>query len=684
MQKKYPVAILEVLILQRFPFGKDSTFFYFAAGENLEVQVGDVVKIPWRNGEKSGVVVKLKRMITDKEPALPGKEIKLKPITAVWEKGYFSPDLLDKLRVAAKRYFVSWNHFAKSVVDIPPARAKKGIKPNQLYLPLLGEYQKIYDQKIIAKNLVSSDTRSFVFASFSQTAGLKSILKNTLAGNRQILVIVPEKTHLIPTAGKYASLTDSFSRSTPILLGKFLPRVFSRGGWEMTRGGEPNIFIGTRSAIFAPFSNLGLIILEDGHDLSLKQWDLAPLYDIRKLLDIFYPSARKIYLSDTPRLEDFFDSPYYLSPGGIKKLAFAGFEKAVVKENPAPPAEKPPHLLVRTVDKGKSKKKIVLINTQIEKSLAREEAVISGYLVKQLTAALKKNESALLIINHSGIANLLVCADCGYVFRCPQCGKALSQLAKSCLDCRFCGFKGSAASHCPHCSGVRIVCRRYGIEKIKEALSQLKSKVGFTILETPSSQAGYAGLINFAKKNIQSGKPQVLLGYTGIISLGRALKNRLGLAAILDFDETLFYPDFRSEERTAARFYNLLAVAPRIFIQTSDPNQPFLRKIISEPYSALFPGWLKERKDFLFPPAVNIMRIDVPGDNLVEKILGELRSRREIIEALAVPVSGAARKNKYQAAIVVKYQRGVNIAPIIENLFRRFGSLRIDPDPEEL
>jgi len=691
MLTKYPLAILEVLVLQRFPYGKDSTFFYYAAGENLRAQVGDVVKAPWHRGEKQGVVVKTERIMVDREPQgsfkMPNKPITLKPVSAILARQYFTPELLEKLKIAARQYFVSWNHFAKSVVDLPTAKVRKNIPLGPSYLPLIKEYQRIYSRKVEQEKLTFGDTRSFVFVSHNQPAFLKASVRKALAEGKQVLVLVPEKIHLIPTAGKYAALAGKFGGSTPILLGKFLPRAFARNAWEQTRQGEPHIFVGTRSAIFAPFANLGLIVVEEGQDPSHKQWDLAPLYDLRNLTNIFYPGTFKIYLSDTPRLEDFYDSPFYFAPGvhqvGIKKLPFGAIEKQKPKDLPADDEESP-HLLTRIIGAGETKRQITLISTKVEKSLAQEEAVISEYLEKRLIACLNKGKSALLLINHSGIANLIVCRDCGYVFRCPQCGKALSQISKACLDCRFCGFKGENFDFCPHCSGVRIIFRRYGIEKIKETLLGLQKKVNFTLLETPSSQAGYTGLLNYARKVVQRKSPLALLGFNGIVSIGRAIKSELGLAAVLDFDETLFYPDFRSEERTASRFYNLLAVAPKIYIQTADPKQPFLRKIINHPYSALFSSWLRERRDYSFPPLVNIMRIDLPRAELAERIVSQLRGKKEILETLSVPVSGATRKNKYAAAVVVKYPRGADIYPTINNLFHRFGNLRVDPDPEEL
>lgn len=706
----FPIALVEVLVLQRFPYGKDSTFFYLASGELLGVRVGDLVKIPWRKSEQLGVVVKVKKSIIDHVPEnnwkiqinslaperglfyspIPHQPINLKPILQIVEKEYFTEEMLRKLRTAAKMYSVSWNHFAKSVTDSPEKPFRKSIIKSS-HLPLLGKFSwtpSLVHQKDCF-GISQGKFPKWIFTSYQQEKAVELLLRETIGQGKQVLVIVPEKIHLIPAASKYANITYSFGIASPIILSKFLPRALSRAAWNLTRKNEPHIFVSTRSGIFAPYKNLGLVILEDGYDMSHKQWDMSPLYDIRNLLELFYPQIPKIYLSDTPRLQDFFSSPYFLTGSEkgkceIKKINRNFLENQKTKNLPESNLEKSPHLLSAKIEHSGIKTQVVLVNTIVDRAISKNENPISAYIEKKIISNCKKNKSALLLINHKGIANLIMCQDCGQVFRCPKCGKVLSQREKFKFECRSCGYTQKALERCPQCNGFRIVLKNPGIETVKEYLTSLKKKIGFSLVTLPESNLGYSEILKFTEELLEP-KPIIVLGYAGVIPLGRFLKNRLGLSVILDLDEMLFHSDFRAEERAAARVYNLLPASPKVYIQTADPLRPILRKIITNPYSALFKDWLAERKNFGYPPYVNILRMDIPQRNgRPGRILDELEKNKNIIEAVITPVSGAMRKNKYQASIVVKYPLDYNIYPAIDNLIRRFGNMRIDPDPEEL
>lgn len=709
--KPCPITIVEVLISQRFPYGKDSTFFYYACGPLLNVQVGDLIEVPWRNIEHNGVVVKTKRMIINNTPtdnwpvniysitngrshffsSVPNKVIKLKPIKEILDKNYFSPDSLLKLRSASQKYFVSWNHFSKSVVEEPVKKTRKNIfkKSHLIYL------NKFYTELNRIKNdgcKVSSffqEKFPWVFSSHKQEESLRSVLKETISLRKQVLVLVPEKSHLIFTAAKYSALTNSFGISSPVLLGKFLPRSLARAGWQLTREKSPFVFISNRSGIFAPFVNLGLIILEDGHDVSFKQWDLSPLYDCRELLALFHPNVPKIYLSDTPRLQDFYKNPYYLKEiedsCEIKKLSFETLEKQA-SYVPTEESEQAPHLITRVIKHGDSRSKIILVNTKIEKVYANYEAPISDFVETKILETLKKGKNVLILINHKGIASFISCQECGHIFRCPECGKALSQDTKQYYDCRFCGFRLSSRESCPSCSGNKILYRRPGIKKIEEILLKFKNQVDFSLL-SPEGTMKYSELLSFTNELINNKKPLILLGYSGIIPVGRAIKNSLGMVAILDLDELLFYSDYRSEERTAAKIYNAMSISPELYMQTSNPLQPILNKILNNPYSFLFKDWIAERKKFQYPPLGQVLRIDVPlskGSYKDKKILDELELEKNVSEVILTPISGIGRKNKYSASIVVKFPLNVDITHEINKLFAKFGSMRIDPDPEDL
>ena len=717
----FPIIIVEVLILQRFPYGNDSTFFYFAAGESLGVREGDVIKVPWRKSEKIGVAVKTKRFIIDHLPEkqwkininsivknkdyffadVPNKPINLKPVSLILEKQYFSGGLLLRLRAAAKEYFVSWNHFAKYVTDLLSKKTTRRVSAKKTYLILLSNWIKTNSEalQVPKKDNYSlerfnlSSKNSLVFASYEQTYPLAAIIKKTILAGKQVLILVPEKSQLIPIAAKYTVLTKTFAVATPMLLGKFLPRALFRNAWQMTRQDAPYIFIGTRSSIFAPFLNLGIIVIEEGHDPSHKQWDLSPLYDVRKLVFLLYPEVFKVYLSGTPRLQDFFNSPFYLTAGNNKlKIATLNFDlvsKQKLKKPLIGAENKPPHTLTRSIHFGKEKKKVILVNMRTENELAGKALPVSNYLKRSLITQLRKGKSALLLANHKGIANLIMCQDCGYVSRCPNCGKALSFENSSNLHCNFCGFRQPPLQKCPKCLSHKFIYKNFGIETIKENLADIKKKINFSLIIPPEPNAPSSKWWEFTENLIiKSKKPTIYLGYAGIIPIGKSLHEKIGLAGYLSFDESLFNPNYCSFEKTASRFYNLMLLSPKVYVQTFDPLQPFLQKIIHNPYSLLFSEWLEERKNFSYPPYSKMYVIDVPNskfnnaNQIAARIIRQLDREKDVIDSVATPIASSSKRNKYGVSILVKIRTGsVNNNLIISNLFKNFGNLRIDPDP---
>lgn len=716
-KNQHPIAIVEVLILQRFPYHKDSAFFYFASKDLLGVEEGDIVTVPWRKGEKNGVVIKTKKIITEQDPLkewqinlnnltknigyfhspVPNKIIKLKPIKEILEKKYFSPALLENLRIASQKYFVSWNHFVQSAVELPKTQKRKiNLKTNLLFSlsKWALKFKKSYHPLKLIKKSQIQKTNNFIFAAYDQEAQLQKILEETLLQKKQILILVPEKSHVIPVASKYSALTNSFASSSPILLGKFLPKTIFKNAWQATRVPGPFVFIGTRSAIFAPYSNLGLIILEDGHDTNHKQWDLSPLYDLRKILPLLYPDTPKIYLSSTPRMQDIFNSPYVLSGNktiSVKKIDFDLIGKNSIKETENELKENSPSLVTQKIQYENRKKKITLINIITDRKLSDNISSISKHLESKLISALKKGESAMILANHGGVANLVICRDCGLVLKCKHCDKVLSYDKKNSLYCNFCGLEQNSQKSCSRCKGFNFDYKNFGIEKIKEDLEILKKRVNFNLVLPPNSDSPNFKISNFAEELLGSfARPTVLLGYSGFASLGRIINQinpKIALTAIIDFDGILFSPDYNAFEKAAAKFYNALAISSDFYIQTTDPSQPFLKNLLKNPYSAQFYAWAKERKEYFYPPFSKIYLIDVPFDKkngsqaTAENIAHYLNTHTQVIESLVLPITAHSKQKKYRASVLVKFEKGSNPETIINSLFRNYSNLRIDPDP---
>lgn len=716
-QSKILVSVVEVLILQRFPYGQDSTFFYYAAGKNLDLSAGDIVTVPWRKGTKNGTVVKIKKTyISSRLPKdswqvnlkeqikdgkffyspLPDRMIKLKPVENLLEKQFLLPDLLNKLRLAAKQHGVSWNHFANYAVKLPPAKRKNKF----LFLPLLGEWFKKIKKNNgkLLNNYQGVDIKKggcpLIFASQEQSFQVGPLLKEKLLDNKQILVIVPEKSHIVPIAAKYAFISNSYSIATPIIMGKFLPSGIVRSTWQLAKKGGPHIFVGTRSSIFAPYFKLGLIILEEGHDASHKQWDLVPLYDTRNILKTLYPEIPKLYVSGSPRLQDFFGSPCYLKgEGNILKTVFLNWKKILSRKLPPSPAygEASPLLLKSSVIYEGNKKKVSLLNTNKEWGFLKDPAAISGYLLENLQSVLMKGRWAVVLTSHGGFANTIMCKDCGFIPRCPVCGKHLKIRTQKSFYCSVCNRDLPAYNRCPQCSGHSFFLLNFGLETLKEKMVELQKKIKFKLIIPPDLKSGNRSLVAYWHDlAARSGKPTVLIGHSGVIAPARLLNKNIALAASVSFDNILYHPDYRAEEKAAALFFNLLSLAPHVIIQTRDPLQPLWHNLLKHAYSALFPSWIRERKNFLYPPFCDLIRLGIAGaeshrENDSSTRLRQLLSReKNVYDILEIPAKTGSPKIKYKTNLLVKLQRNSDPDVLLQKISREFQKLKVDPDPEIL
>lgn len=711
--KNVPILLVEVLILQRFPFGQDSTFLYFANRKNLNLSVGDIVATPFRNSIKNGVVVSAFQVRTNQNPGSswqvnvnaltagknlfysspPNKPIVLKPVKSLIIKGFLSPNLLDNFRLAAKEHCVSWNHFVSSAVNLPPIRKTAFPK----LLPMLGRWCQVIENPTgkldEASTFPLNNTRGrFIFASQDQSKQISALLQKTILEKKQILVLVPEKINLLPVTAKYTRLSANFANATPVILGKFLPRNAYQVAWQLTRTVAPQIFIGTRSAIFAPFSKLGLIIIEDGHDASHKQWDMAPLYDVRNIIPAIYPQVTKLYISATPRLHDFYWSPYYLKSGGaIPAIATFDFSPSRIQPKILSQdlKEDSPHFLKKSFEHEKERKQVTLVNMSKDRGFTKEPVALSDYLKKQIAKVLKRGRWAIIVANHKGFANFIVCKECGFIPICPNCGKYLNIRIKSALRCSYCGKNSPALNQCPQCSGYNFVLSNFGLENIKEKLLELQKRINFKLLIPPDPKLGSRSLYSFWQELITfQNKPAVLLGLSGILPLARLLKKNISLAASTSFDNLLLHPDYRSEEKAAILYYNLLSVADKIIIQTRDPAQNFWSKVLGKPYSALFPGWIRDRKEYNYPPFCDLIRLELTAfgkkhqEVISQRLERFLSQDQAVIETLAIPPKTDMSNSNFTASALVKLQKNTTVGSLLEKISREFGRLKVDPDPE--
>jgi len=707
----FPISIVEVLVLQKFPYGQNSTFFYFAAGKLIKAQIGDIVKIPWRNGEKEGVVVKTKRIVLSNPSMgnkmwkvnlsslvpkqyfyspIPQKPIPIKPVLEILEKNYFSRSFLTKLKTAADKNYVSWNHFIKSACYLPPKR-KSAVKTN--IIPVMGKWVKLLKKEYEGfKDIQVGQLdvkKDFLFLSDSDNRSLQTIVKHVINQKKQVLVLVPEKTQVLPIAAKYSVLSNPFATASPVILGKFLPSSLFRTNWQLSRTLDKGIFVGTRSSVFAPFKDLGLVILEEGHDASYKEWDRMPRYDLRLLLPDLYPNpVIKTYISSTPRFQDFLNSPQYiLKKKGKLTVSQYRIEKLPDKEVLDDPRNSAPSNCIFKLNYQGEKKKVCVVNMGVEKRMANID-LMGEFLGKSLKKVLTQKKWGVLLANHKGWASVMLCKECGYIPYCPSCNYPLTVNAESGLFCSFCGFNQKDFNSCPKCKGVNFHYRGMGIERAREILLEFEKKLGSILITSPGPKSNFNDLCSFWNNLAAKKKPLIFLGYAGILPIARLLKRKIGLSAILSFDSFLFHPDFRGEEKAASRFYSLLSIAPKAIVQTYNPNHRLIQKMARSTYSSFFYQWKKERKDFKYPPFSTLVKIELRDNSFqkakeeAEKISRIIQSDKAVIETVATPSSVSKRRNEYFWCVVVKIKKGSGLDK--KTVMKLPRDAKIDVEPEVL
>lgn len=358
-----------------------------------------------------------------------------------------------------------------------------------------------------------------------------------------------------------------------------------------SNGGE--LVIGARSALFLPLRHLQLVIVDEEHDQSFKQSDTAPRYngrDVAVMLASIY-GGHTLLGSATPSLESYANA---LSGKYGYSLLNQRYGEA-----------QPPRIIIsdtiRAVKRGERK------------------IHFNHILLQHIGEALERGEQVMLFQNRRGFTPYIVCSTCGWSMRCPNCNVTLTQHRSSDrMECHYCGHTAAIPHHCPQCETVDLKPAGFGTEKVEEAIAQLfpSARVARLDRDTSTSESAYNRII----RDFESGQTDILVG-TQMITKGFDF-GRVSVVGILNADNLLFSPDFRSTERA---FQLLTQVAGRagrreregvVIIQTSEPENPTLRQVVRNDYEAMARGELADRHSFGYPPYARLVRLTLREENL--------------------------------------------------------------------
>ena len=391
----------------------------------------------------------------------------------------------------------------------------------------------------------------------------------------QVLFLLPEialTTQIVERIKKY------FGNSIGVYHSKFNnnERVEI---WNKVLNGNFKVILGARSAVFLPFQNLKLIVVDEEHEQSYKQYDPAPRYQARDAaIYLAHLHQAKVVLgSATPSLES-----YYNALSGKYGLVEMKFRFGGVQL---------PNQQVVSIAEETKKKTMV--------------SYFSSVLMKDIDLALSKKEQIVLFQNRRGYATILICATCGYTPKCINCDVSLTYHKSSGkLHCHYCGYQQSSVSICPACGSVHVEQKGFGTERIEEELKLLYPDVTIARLDMDSTRTknGLQQILT----DFQDKKTDILIG-TQMVAKGLDFDN-LSLIGVINADTLLSFPDFRAYERS---FQLLAQVAGRagrradqgnVCIQTYDANNRIIKQVVENDYIGMYNDEILEREKFSYPP----------------------------------------------------------------------------------
>lgn len=410
------------------------------------------------------------------------------------------------------------------------------------------------------------------------------LIAAALRKDQQVLFLLPE---IALTTQIIHRLQHHFGGHVGVYHSKYSPNERVEI-WHQVAAKRVNVILGTRSAVFLPFVNLGLIICDEEHDPSYKQQEPAPRYHARDtalyLGTLF--NAKTILGSATPSIESYHHAT-------SKKFGLVS-------------------LLKRYGDVAMPV--VQLINMNVVRAQAKSFSLVSPILEKRIRNALQQHRQVILFQNRRGYTPYQVCKSCGWVPQCLHCAVSLTyHKSEQVLCCHYCGGRYQKVTRCEGCGQNKFQARSFGTEQVEEQLAVLfpTARVARMDLDAIKGKDAHAKLIN----KFEQGQVDILVG-TQMVVKGIDVE-KVDLVGILDADGLLRYADFRVNERAFQLMEQVSGRAGRrdtvgeVLIQTADPSHPLLDKILAHNYIQFYKEELSRREEFFYPPFSRMILLSV-------------------------------------------------------------------------
>ncbi|TKC10628.1 primosomal protein N' [Pedobacter polaris] len=410
------------------------------------------------------------------------------------------------------------------------------------------------------------------------------LIEKAIASGGQVLFLLPEialTTQIVERIKRY------FGDKIGVYHSKFNDNERVEI-WNKVLNGSYQVVLGARSAVFLPFKDLKLIVVDEEHESSYKQHEPAPRYQARDAaVFLAHLHQTKVVLgSATPSIESFYNAETDKYGLVVLNERFGGVQLPIQE-------------VVSIAEETKRKKMT---------------SYFTSVLIDDMSTALENKEQIILFQNRRGYATILICATCGYAPKCVNCDVSLTfHKTSGKLHCHYCGYHQNSINICPACGSVHIEQKGFGTERIEEELSLIFPEVKIARLDLDSTRTknGMQQIIS----DFQDKKTQILIG-TQMVAKGLDFDN-VSLIGVINADTLLNYPDFRAFERS----YQLLAqVAGRagrrekqgkVCIQAYDDSHRIIKQVIANDYAQMYMDEMAERKQFNYPPFARLIFINV-------------------------------------------------------------------------
>ncbi|QIP12262.1 primosomal protein N' [Spirosoma aureum] len=486
------------------------------------------------------------------------------------------------------------------------------------------------------------------------------LIQQAIGSGSQVLYLLPE---IALTTQIVVRLQRVFGDKMGIYHSKFSDNERVEV-WKGVVSGQYQFVVGVRSAVFLPFDNLGLIIVDEEHETSYKQHDPAPRYHARDVAIMLahWQQAKVLLGSATPSLETYYQARQ--GRYGLVEL-FQRFGEATLPN-------------------------IVLVDTRQEKKQKTMKNEFSSALLYALEMNMERKEQSILFQNRRGYSPYMQCEDCDWTAECPNCAVSLTYHQRDAeLRCHYCGHKEEVPRVCPTCGSTKVRTIGFGTEKLEDQLQIYfpESRILRMDLDTTRAKNAYQQII----QEFEGGQVDMLVG-TQMITKGLDFDN-VSLVGIFDADRLIRFPDFRATERAFQMLTQVSGRAGRragrqgtVLIQTSNPQQTILQKIIENDYKGLYDEEIQERQDFNYPPFSRLIKLTVRhpdraiSQQAAERLAAELTDALGSSRVLGPEEPLVERiRNQFLFDILIKLERDkVNVKAVKAYIQDRINDILTD------